>query len=198
MSKIEDICETSRHKGVSSVSGSSSFPYLHVDLERWGQDRKKTLLSMLTVNQILGFVWQRKESSCRKDKKSVSDTSQSYNPYSLMAALYIPSCCVVSSSSSPLWLVPSKEVERLEKEKQIFNIQLLLYIFNAGVADGVLQSAFNSELYYPVTTATKLIWALDYCSSLKEASLWIPGLWAHSSDLRAQFMNISDFSHQFQ
>lgn len=54
------------------------------------------------------------------------------------------------------------------------------------------------ELHCTVTTATKLIWALDYCSSLKEASLQIPGLWAHSSDLHTQFMNIWDFSDRFQ
>lgn len=55
-----------------------------------------------------------------------------------------------------------------------------------------------SELHYTVTTATKLIWALDYRSSLKEASLWIPWLWAHSSDLHTQFTSIWDFSDQFQ
>lgn len=102
----------------------------------------------------------------------------------------------VFSSSSPFlidWFT-SPKVENLERKKkeQTCNIQSFLRPLDSGAADSDLQRAFVGSCH-TVTTATELIWALDYCCSLKEASLWIPGLWAHSSDSTFD-MSVTSFS----
>lgn len=66
---------------------------------------------------------------------SVTLSELSFSPYSLMAVAYIPNHAVrhrikpvdlVSSTILHSDLVHSQKVERLEKEEQIFKLQLLL------------------------------------------------------------------------
>lgn len=177
--------------GINSVP-ARQFPseWHHLFLMQWTQEWPQALRSWLKKNHWSPWL----KYSYRRTRHECDSCS---HPCSLMAlfctthhrhGIKLDGCGVFHPS--PLWLVHSPEEDKaLKKQKRSSFL-----IFNCW---GSLK-CICGELHCTVTTATKLIWALDYCSSLKEASLRIPGLWAHSSDLHAQFTNIWDFSDRFQ
>lgn len=144
-----------------------------------GDEEKKLSI----YSRFLFFVWHN---VIKGDKRTpVIYCCRSFDPYS-PTGFPVKLCSTETSAFTSDWLTLTERKTWGKNRKNSSYIYRLTDVFSVKTKSG--------HMFDIVSTATGFIWTRGFCGSLKEASLWIPNVWAHSSVHRLGSLEVSTTS----